>query len=363
MLYHLLYPLREFWFGFNVFKYITFRAAMGSVTAFLLSVMLGPWVIRKLYALKIGEQVRKGDDVSKLAVHLKSKEGTPTMGGILILLAIVFSTVLWADMTNKYVLLVLMSTIWLGVIGAIDDSTKMLKKRSLGLKPLAKLQWQFLLGLLIGSILCLDPRFQTSLEVPFFKGLIIHLGLFYILFAAIVVVGSSNAVNLTDGLDGLAIGTMIMIAFTYTGMSYIAGNIKFSGYLNTFYVPGAGELAVFCAVLVGACLGFLWFNSYPASVFMGDTGSLALGGAIGTVAIFIKKELLLFLVGGVYVAEALSVIIQIISFRTTGKRVFLMSPLHHHFQLKGWPENKITVRFWIAGVILALISLATFKTR
>lgn len=363
MLYYLLYPLREIWFAFNVFKYITFRAALGAVTAFLISIILGPYVIKRLYALKIGEQVRKDKHTVRLSEFHKSKEGTPTMGGLLILIAIVLSTLLWADIFNKYILLVLLSTLWLGTIGLIDDGIKMVKKRSLGLRPLVKLRWQIFLGILVGTILYLDPKFSTALEVPFFKRFVIELGILYILFACIVIIGSSNAVNLTDGLDGLAIGSMIIIALTYTTMSYLSGNFRFSAYLNIFYIPGSGELAVFCAILAGACLGFLWFNSYPATVFMGDTGSLALGGAIGTVAVFIKKELLLLLVGGIYVAEALSVIIQIISFKTTGKRIFLMSPLHHHFQLKGWPENKITVRFWIIGVILALVSLATLKLR
>lgn len=363
MLYYLLYPLREIWFVFNVFRYITFRAAMGALTAFVLSIVLGPIVIRWLYRLKIGEQVRKEKYMESLSEFYKTKEGTPTMGGLLILLVITLSTVLWADILNKYVLLALFSTVALGAIGMVDDFRKMVKKKSLGLRPLAKLKLEIGLGLFIGAILYLDPRFSTSLEVPFFKNLVIELGIFYILFASLVVAGSSNAVNLTDGLDGLAIGTMIMIALTYTVMSYLAGHFGFSEYLNIFYLPHGGELVVFCAVLVGACLGFLWFNSYPANVFMGDTGALALGGAIGTVALFIKKELLLLLVGGIYVAEALSVIIQIISFKTTGKRVFLMSPLHYHFKLKGWAENKITVRFWIIGVILALMSLATLKLR
>ena len=363
MLYYLLYPLRDIWFGFNVFKYITFRAAMGAVTAFILSLILGPIVIRWLYKLKIGEQVRKERYMESLSEFYKTKEGTPTMGGLLILLVIVLSTVLWADIFHKYILLALFSTIFLGAIGMVDDFRKMMKKKSLGLRPLAKLKLEIGLGLFIGAILYLDPRFSTALEVPFFKKLVIELGILYIIFACLVVAGSSNAVNLTDGLDGLAIGTMIMIALTYTVMSYLAGHVKFSYYLNIFYQPCGGELAVFCAVLVGACLGFLWFNSYPANVFMGDTGALALGGAIGTVALFIKKELLLLLVGGIYVAEALSVIIQIISFKTTGKRIFLMSPLHYHFKLKGWAENKITVRFWIIGVVLALMSLATLKLR
>lgn len=363
MLYHLLYPLREIWFGFNVFKYITFRAACAAVTAFLISIILGPYIIKWLYALKIGEQVRKGRETARLSDFHKSKEGTPTMGGVLILLAVLLSTFLWADIFNKYILLVLLSTLWLGGIGLFDDSAKMKKRQSMGLRPLVKLQWQLALGLLIGVILYMDPMFSTAIEVPFLKNFLLNLGIGYILFVSLVIIGSSNAMNLTDGLDGLAIGTMIMIAFAYTGFSYVSGNFRFSDYLNVFYVPGSGELTVFCATLIGASLGFLWFNSYPATVFMGDTGSLALGGAIGTVAVFVKKELLLLLVGGIYVVEALSVILQIISFKTTGKRIFLMSPLHHHFQIKGWPENKITVRFWIIGVILALASLATLKLR
>lgn len=363
MLYHLLYPLREVWFGFNVFKYITFRAAMGAVCAFVLSVMLGPIVIKWLYSIKMGEQVRKDKYMEKLSEFYKLKEGTPTMGGLLILLVVVLSTVLWADILNKYVLLVLFSTLSFGAIGMIDDAMKMIKKKSLGLRPLVKLRWEIVVGLLIGLTLYLDPKFSTGLEVPFFKMVIVELGVFYILFACLVIISSSNAVNLTDGLDGLAIGTMLIIALTYTAMSYIAGHSGFSKYLNVFYVPQSGELAVFCAILVGACLGFLWFNSYPANVFMGDTGALALGGALGTVAVFVKKELLLLLVGGIYVAEALSVIAQIVSFKVTGKRLFLMSPLHYHFKLKGWPETKITVRFWIVGVILALMSLATLKLR
>lgn len=363
MLYHLLYPLREIWFGFNVFRYITFRTAMAAITAFLLSVLLGPLIIRFLNALNIGQQVRKGEHTKALLDFHKSKEGTPTMGGLLILLAVVLSTVLWADIFNKYVLLVLFSTVWLGALGIIDDVKKMRSKRSLGLRPLVKFVWQIVLGLGIGLFLYFDPGSSTVLEMPFFKKVLIDLGIFYTCFACIVIVGSSNAVNLTDGLDGLAIGSMVTIALTYTILSYLSGHWGFSDYLNIFYVAGSGELAIFCATLVGACLGFLWFNAYPATVFMGDTGSLALGGAIGTVAVFIKKELLLLVVGGVYVMEAVSVILQVISFKTTGKRIFRMSPLHHHFQLKGWQENKITVRFWILGIIFMLIGLATLKLR
>jgi len=363
MLYYLLYPLREIWFGFNVFRYITFRAVGAAVTAFLISLILGPHVIKWLYKLKIGEQVRKGKHTKALLDFHRSKEGTPTMGGLLILMAIVLSTLLWADCFNKYVMLSLFSTLWLGLIGMVDDSIKMVKKRSMGLRPSVKLIWQILLGLIIGVFLYTDTAFPKPLEAPFFKEITINLGIFYVVFVCLLIVGSSNAVNLTDGLDGLAIGSMTMIALAYMVMSYLAGHSGFSGYLNIFYIPGGGELAIFCATLFGACLGFLWFNSYPATVFMGDTGSLALGGAIGTVAVFTKKELLLLLAGGIYVIEALSVILQICSFKIRKKRIFLMSPLHHHLQLKGWSENKITVRFWIVGVIMVLLSLAMLKLR
>lgn len=362
MFYHFLYPLRDIFFGFNVFKYITFRAAGASVSAFLISIILGPIVVRYLTYLKIGQYVRKEEVPALYDLH-KSKQGTPTMGGILILFAILFSTILWSDLSNSYIQLVMLVTFFLGMVGFADDYIKLVKKRSLGLRSMTKLFWQIIISLALGIKVFCDPEISTILDVPFFKNLVINLGILYILWVVLVVVGSSNAVNLTDGLDGLAIGCVIMIALAYTGFSYVAGHSRFSEYLNISYVPGTGELAVFCAALIGAGLGFLWFNSYPATVFMGDTGSLALGGAIGTVAVLIKKELLLLLVGGIFVIEALSVILQVASFRLRGKRIFLMSPLHHHFQLLGWSESKITIRFWIAGAVLALLSLSTLKIR
>lgn len=362
MFYHLLYPLRDIFFGFNVFKYITFRAAGGAVTAFLLSVLLGPFIIRRLRQFKIEQIVRKEEAEGIYELH-KNKEGTPTMGGLLIVLAIILSTVLWADLTNKYVLLAIFSTAWLCVVGFIDDYIKLSRKRSKGLTALSKLMGQLFLGLLLGLYIYLDPQIGQRLDVPFFKNLIIDLGFLYIFFTILVIVGSSNAMNLTDGLDGLAIGCTIMVALTFMGLSYVTGNFKISDYLNIIHIPGTGELTIFCATILGACLGFLWFNCHPANVFMGDTGSLALGGAIGVVSTFIKKELLLLLVGGIFVAEALSVILQVLSYKLFKKRIFLMAPLHHHFQMKGWSENKVVVRFWIIGAILVLLSLSTLKLR
>lgn len=362
MFYHLFYPLRDIFFGFNVFKYITFRAAAGAVTAFLISVMLGPFIIGRLKQFKIGQIVRKEEAQGIYEFH-KDKEGTPTMGGLFIVLAIILSTILWADLTNKYVLLAIFSTSWLCVIGFVDDYIKLSRNRSKGLTAVSKLMGQVILGLLIGLYIYFDPQIGLNLDVPFFKNLIVDLGLWYIVFSMLVIVGASNAMNLTDGLDGLAIGCAIMIALTYTGLSYVTGNFKISDYLNIIYIPGTGELAIFCATILGASLGFLWFNSHPAEVFMGDCGSLALGGAIGAVSILIKKELLLLLVGGVFVAEAVSVILQVASYRLFKRRIFLMAPLHHHFQMRGWSENKVVVRFWIVGAILALLSLSTLKLR
>lgn len=362
MLYHLLYPLRDIFFGFNVFKYITFRAAAAAVTSFLICILLGPFIIRWLKEFKIGQVVRKDEAIGIYEMH-KNKAGTPTMGGVLIVTAIVLSTVLWADLTNKYVLLSILSIVWLCLVGFVDDYIKLSLKKSKGLSARSKFAGQIILGLLIGLYIYLDPYIGQNLDVPFFKNAMINLGIFYILFTTLVIVGSSNAMNLTDGLDGLAIGCTIMVALAYTALSYITGNFKISDYLNIVYIPGTGELTIFCASILGSSLGFLWFNSHPADVFMGDTGSLALGGAIGVVAIFIKKELLLLLVGGIFVAEALSVILQVASFRLFKRRIFLMAPLHHHFEMKGWSENKIVVRFWIVSAILALLSLSTLKLR
>lgn len=362
MFYHLLYPLRDFFFGFNVFKYITFRAVGGAVTAFLISILLGPVAIRWLRRFKVGETVRKQYVPTLYPLHAK-KEGVPTMGGILILISILFATLCWAKLTNRYILLALGATTWLGIIGFVDDFIKFTTKRAAELRAITKLTGQIILGGSIGLYLFLDPNFSNGLCLPFFKELLIELGVFYIPFVILVIVGSSNAVNLTDGLDGLAIGCVIMAAIAYAGMSYVTGHFNFSHYLRIPYVPGSGELTIFCAAIVGAGLGFLWYNCFPANIFMGDTGSLALGGAIGVVAVLIKKELVLLIVGGVFVVEALSVILQVASFKLRGKRIFQVAPLHHHFQLRGWPESKVIIRFWIAAAIFALLSLSTFKLR
>lgn len=360
MLYYFLYPLRDIWFGFNVFKYITFRAVMASMTAFLITLILGPAIIRWLKKINFGENIRR-EYVESLYNLNKHKQGTPTMGGILIVLSIAVSTILWGDITNKYVLMALFAMLWLGVVGFIDDYTKVTKGRNLGLTARSKLVYQILLGIIVSLFVMKFTPITTMLSIPFFKFWVFDLGAFYILFVILVITSCSNAVNLTDGLDGLAIGCTLIAAIAYAILSYITGNFNTSDYLNIFYLPGAGELSVFCAGIIGAGLGFLWFNSYPATVFMGDTGSLALGGGIGVVAIFIKKELLLFLVGGVFVMEAASVLLQIVWFKTTKKRLFLMSPIHHHFQLLGWQESKIIIRFWIVAIVLALFSLVTLK--
>ncbi|MFH1692625.1 MAG: phospho-N-acetylmuramoyl-pentapeptide-transferase [Candidatus Omnitrophota bacterium] len=363
MLYYLFFPLREFFSGFNVFKYITFRSAMAAMTTFFICVLFGPWVIKKLTDLKICENIRKKEEVRGLYDIQHHKQGTPTMGGIMMVGAIVLATLLWADIKNKYIIMCLFSICWLGLVGFIDDFIKLRYKRSKGLSAKAKLAGQLSLGLFVGLFCYLNPDCSTSLSVPFLKNAVINLGLLYIVFVVLVVVGSSNAVNLTDGLDGLAAGCLLIVSFSYGILSYLAGHLKFSQYLLIPYIYGVGELTVFCAALCGACLGFLWFNCYPASVFMGDVGSLALGGAIGLVAIFIKKELLLLVVGGVFAVEALSVILQVASFKIRKKRIFKMAPLHHHFQMLGWPESKIIVRFWIVAVILAVFTLTTLKLR
>jgi len=360
MLYHLLYPLKDLWFGFNVFKYITFRAAMASITAFIISVIVGPIIIRKLSRMKVGESPRK-EDVEDLYELHKHKEGTPTMGGVIIILSILVSTLLWARLDNTFIILCLISVLWLGIVGFIDDYIKLIKVKSLGLSAMTKFAGQLVLGIGVGLYLYFDAQVSTALYIPFLKNAFFNLGVFYILFVVLVIVGTSNAVNITDGLDGLAIGCVSFIALSYSIISYLTGHLEFSNYLNIYYLAGSAELTVFCAGIVGAGVGFLWFNSYPATIFMGDTGSLPLGGAIGIVSVLIKKEVLLLIIGGIFVAEVLSVIMQVISFKVYKKRIFLMAPLHHHLQLLGWPEPKITVRFWIVGLILALFGLATLK--
>jgi phospho-N-acetylmuramoyl-pentapeptide-transferase len=362
MLYYLLYPLHESISFFNIFRYITFRAAMAAVFAFLVSLIFGPAVIKLLYRWKIGENIRKEDSQRLFELHM-GKQNTPTMGGIFILLAIFTSVFLWADLSNKYIILASFVTLWLGLTGFVDDYLKHIRKKSKGLTASAKFTSQIILGLILGLILFLAPEVNTKLSIPFLKDVSLGLGIFYILFVILVITGSSNAVNLTDGLDGLAIGNVIMVALTFSVLSYVSGNVKLSNYLLIPYIRDSGELTVFCASILGAGLGFLWFNCFPASIFMGDVGSLALGGAIGAVALFIKKELLLVIAGGIFVLEALSVILQVASFRLTKKRIFKIAPLHHHFQFSGWPETKVIVRFWIIAGLLAVLTIVTLKIR
>ena len=362
MLYYLLYPLHSLISVFNVFRYITFRAIMAALTAFIISLLLGPLVINLIKKLQIGEKVIKEDSITLDELHNK-KRGTPTMGGLLILSAITLSVLLWADIFNRNIIIAMFVTLWLGATGFVDDYLKQIKKKSKGLTAVTKLTSQVVLGLILGIVLFISPNNSTVVDVPFLKNVSWDLGLFYILFVILVIAGTSNAVNLTDGLDGLAIGCVIMAAIAFSILSYVSGNIKLSQYLFIPYIKGGGELTVFCASILGAGLGFLWFNAHPASIFMGDVGSLALGGALGTVAILIKKELLLVIVGGIFVLEALSVILQIASFRFTGRRMFKIAPIHHHFEFTGWHENKVIVRFWIVASLLALLTIVTLKIR
>lgn len=362
MLYHILYALKGYWAGFNVFRYITFRASLAAVTSFAICVIAGPVIIKWLKRLNVSQYVRK-QHVHKLYDLTKHKEGTPTMGGILIIFSVVCASLLWCRLDNDLVLISIAGMLWLGVIGFIDDLMKLRNKSSKGVKALTKLAGQASLALIVGLFVINSKAIGGELYIPFLKNAVANLGIFYILFVLLVLVGASNALNLTDGLDGLAAGCMIFITITFAVMCYITGHADLSRYLNVFYLPGSGELTVFCAALTGACMGFLWFNSHPATVFMGDTGSLALGGAIAIVSILIKKEILLFITGGVLVVEALSVILQVLSVKFRNKRIFLMTPIHHHFQIKGWAESKITIRFWIVAAVLAFLSLATLKVR
>lgn len=361
MFYHIFYPLHVYFFPFNVFKYITFRAGAAIFTSLLLSLFIAPLLIKKLKQLHIGQQIREDGPPT----HMK-KAGTPTMGGLIILISLVVSTFLWARLDNRFTIIILFSTLWLGLLGFLDDYLKLIKKRSRGLMARYKLFGQSILALIIVIYLYYypaNPRYITQLNIPYLKDFFINFGLLYALFAILLVVGSSNAVNLTDGLDGLAVGSILIAAMTYALMAYLAGHAKFSSYLGIVPVSGAGELSIFLGSMAGAGLGFLWFNSYPAEVFMGDTGSLFLGGTIGIVALLIKQELLLLIVGGIFVIEALSVILQVASFKLRGKRVLKMAPLHHHFELTGWSEPKVVIRFWIVGIILALIALSALKLR
>ncbi|NLE64783.1 MAG: phospho-N-acetylmuramoyl-pentapeptide-transferase [Elusimicrobia bacterium] len=351
--------------GLNIFRYITFRAGMAAVTTFLISVVIGPWFIRKLKEWNFGEKpVTGGGRAEALgAAHLESKRNIPTMGGILIVGSILAAMLLWGNLKNPYVLLTLMTMLWLGGVGFADDYIKLSGMNKNGMRCRTKLLWQLFLATIVSFYIYMRPEVMTTLDVPFLKGVILDLGIFYILFVMAVVVGTSNAVNLTDGLDGLAIGCTLFVALTLGVLSYVSGHTGFSQYLLIPYIEGAGELTVFCAAMAGASLGFLWFNSHPAEVFMGDVGALALGGTLGIIAVFIKKELLLVVLGGVFVWEALSVMIQVASFKTTGRRIFLCSPFHHHLQKINWKESKIVIRFWIVGIILAMLTLTTLKIR
>jgi phospho-N-acetylmuramoyl-pentapeptide-transferase len=377
MLYYLfVFLLRPHFSPLNVFRYITVRTAMASTSALLLSLLLGPWVIERLRELQVKQYIREEGPKA----HQK-KAGTPTMGGVLIVAAIVIPTLLWADLRNPYVILATGATLAFGTIGFVDDYNKVVRKRSMGLRPRTKFSLQVLTCVAVGIVLLsLQSQgvYSTQLSVPFFKRLHPDLVISsllardfiwplayvpFVLFLVLVIVGCSNAVNLTDGLDGLAIGCVLVSAVALTVLTYLSSNAKFADYLDIQKIPDAGELVIFCGSLAGASLGFLWYNAHPAEMFMGDVGSLALGGAIGTVAVIIKQEILLLSIGGVFVLEALSVIIQVGSFKLTGKRVFRMAPLHHHFELLGWSESKIIVRFWIVALVFALFSLTTLKLR
>ena len=365
MFYHLLYPFRDYFFGFNVFKYISFRAVGAAITALIISFLIGPKIIRTLKSHQIGEIIRKTGPASH-----HNKQGTPTMGGIIVLVSIILPTLLWAKLDDRYIMIIVGATLYMGLIGFLDDYLKVVKYFSTGLIARYKILGQFLLGLFIGLTLFYYPEtnnLKTSTSLPFVADGLIDFGYFYIPLVILVIMGTSNAVNLSDGLDGLATGLVAIGTLTFGAISYATGRFDFSDYLNIPYLPGTGELFVFCLAMVGACIGFLWYNAHPAQVFMGDTGSLALGAALGTLAVLLKKEFLLFIIGGVFVIESISVIIQVSYYKLTkkkygeGKKFFKMAPIHHHFELSGWHENQVVVRFWIIGILLSLLSLTTFK--
>jgi len=360
MLYYLAQQLQEYHSGFNVFNYLTLRAILGVLTALAISLLVGPSMIKKLSAYKIGQTVRDDGPISHL-----TKAGTPTMGGALILVAIAIATLLWSDLSNRYVWVVMTVTLLFGIIGWVDDYKKLVKQDPEGLRSRYKYFWQSLFGLAVAVYLYKNASpVETRLIVPFFKDWGIQLGMVsFILLTYFVIVGASNAVNLTDGLDGLAILPTVMVGSALGIFAYVSGHTYFANYLGIPYVAGVGEIVVFCGALAGAGLGFLWFNTYPAQVFMGDIGALALGAALGVIAVLVRQELILFIMGGVFVIETVSVILQVGSFKLTGKRIFRMAPLHHHFELKGWPEPRVIVRFWIITVILVLIGLASLKIR
>jgi phospho-N-acetylmuramoyl-pentapeptide-transferase len=352
--------LTQFESAFNVFSYLTLRAILSTLTALLIAILIGPAMIRWLQRMQIGQTVRNDGPQSHL-----SKSGTPTMGGVLILAAILVSCLLWADLSNRYVLVTLFVVITFGILGFVDDYRKVVRKDPKGLIARWKYFWQSLIAILVAFYLYSSANLaqETSLIVPFFKDVLPQLGMFYIVVAYFTIVGTSNAVNLTDGLDGLAIVPTILVAGALSIFAYVTGNANFSDYLNIPFIPLAGELVIVCTAIVGAGLGFLWFNTYPAQVFMGDVGSLSLGATLGVLAILVRQEIVLVIMGGIFVAETLSVILQVGSFKLRGKRIFRMAPIHHHYELKGWPEPRVIVRFWIISLILVLVGLATLKLR
>jgi phospho-N-acetylmuramoyl-pentapeptide-transferase len=356
MVYKLLYSFTNEWFGFNIFKYITVRTALAAFTSLFISIILGP---------KIINSIRHLSHPNMLNFRENKKEDIPTMGGILVIGSLLLSTVFWAELTNVYILLLIFLTLWLAVFGIWDDYLKLKYKNHKGLRPLVKIVGQVGVGVIVSMILIFHTgiNFDTAVYLPFIKDIIIPLGIYYVIFAVFIIVATSNAVNLTDGMDGLAIGAVLMVALAYGVISYMAGHAEFASYLNIPFVKGAAEVTVFIGALTGSCLGFLWFNCYPAEIFMGDTGSLTLGGILGLIAIIVKQEFSLLFVGGIFVIEALSVIIQVISFKTRRKRIFLMTPIHHHFELKGLSEPKVVIRFFILGIIFALFTVVTLKIR
>lgn len=359
MLKHFLFPLTRYFTPFNVFQYITFRAAYAAVTALLITFIFGPWAINQLRRLKFGEEIRTDGPQT----HLQ-KSGTPTMGGVLIILSILVSGVLWLDISGVYSVIGLVAVLGFGLIGMTDDLRKIRRKSKDGLRGWWKIIGQVAVALTVALLLYrYGGDHTTELYLPFLKHPVLDMGFWYIPFAVILLVGTSNAVNLTDGLDGLATGLVLMVTLTFAVLSYVTGRVDYANYLQIPYIPGGGELAVLSLAVAGACVGFLWFNSHPAEIMMGDTGSLALGGVVGTLALMVKKEILLIIIGGVFVMEALSVIVQVISFKTTGKRVFRMAPIHHHFELLGWSETKVVLRLWILGGLFAILSLSTLKIR
>jgi phospho-N-acetylmuramoyl-pentapeptide-transferase len=354
-----LYPLVRYFTPFNVFQYITFRAAYAAITSLLICFIFGPAIIKFLQRREAGESIRTDGPESH-----RLKSGTPTMGGLMIILAIVVSSILWMDISTVYTWVALLSVVGFGLLGFVDDWLKTYKKRSDGMEASVKFSGQVILALTVSLFLFFNPTEHTTLlYIPFIKQPILDMGWLYVPFGVLLLVGTTNAVNLTDGLDGLATGLVILVGLTFTALSYLAGRVDYAEYLQIPFLPGSGELSVFALALVGACVGFLWFNAHPAEIMMGDTGSLSLGGAIGVMSMMIKKEILLIVVGGVFVLEAASVIIQVVSYKLRGKRVFRMAPLHHHFELIGWAESKVVLRLWILGGLFAILSLSTLKIR